>query len=56
MCNLLQITDVNIGFAARRSLNESKASDTQSQIFHKECLPLLQKITSKFIHINSIKF
>lgn len=55
-CNVLPITDVNIGFAARRSLNESKASDTVKLNFKKECLSFLQKMTLKLIERNPLRF
>lgn len=55
-CNLLPITDVNIGFAARRSLNESKASDTIKSNLKKECLSFLQKMTLKLIERNPLRF
>ncbi|GBN16711.1 hypothetical protein AVEN_120002-1 [Araneus ventricosus] len=55
-CNLLPITDANIGFAARHSLNERKASDTVKSNFKKECFSFLQKITLKLIERNSLRF
>ncbi|GBN32375.1 hypothetical protein AVEN_117299-1 [Araneus ventricosus] len=55
-CNLLPITDVNIGFEARHSPNESKASDTVKSNFKFLCLSFLQKMTVKLIERNPLCF
>lgn len=55
-CNLLSINEVNIGFAARRSLKESKVPDTVKSNFKKECLSFLQKMTVKLIERNPLHF
>lgn len=56
MSNILSISDVNIGFAAKRSLQESKASDALKLNFKKECRLFLQKMTLKLIERNPLRF
>lgn len=55
-CNLLSITDVDIGFAARRSLKDSKATDAVKYNFRKECVAFLQKMTLKLIERNPLRY
>lgn len=56
MSNILSTTDLNIGFAAKRSLQESKASDTLKLNFRRECRSFLQKMTLKLIERNPLRF